>query len=167
MSDDSLSGIHLETEEDFKVYELGYHLVPTVPEELLLGEVQKIKDAIVVGQGTFVSEDSPKLKALAYPIIKHVAGANVRCDRTYFGWVKFIMRPEALGVLKDTLDRNEKILRYLLIKTVKESTLYSGRHFGPRSEGVPIQAPKKIQKEEISATTMAEIDKTIEELVIE
>jgi len=167
MSDEITSGAHLEGEEELKVYELGYLLVPTVPEEHLAGEVQKLKDAIVSHKGTFVSEDAPKLRTLAYTIVKHVAGRNVKCDRAYFGWVKFVMDPGEIIALTKAVENNDKVLRHLLIKTVKESTLYGGRLMTPRGEGVPIQTPKKVQKEELTETTIAEIDKSIENLIIE
>jgi len=77
------------------------------------------------------------------------------------------MHPSKLESLKKVIEFNTNILRFLLIKTVKESTVYSGRHFAAKGESTPIQTPKKIQKEELTATTMAEIDKSIEELIIE
>ncbi len=167
MSDEVTSGAHLEQEEEPKVYELGFLIVSTVPEEHVGGEFQKIKDTVVANGGTFVSEDAPKLRPLAYTVLKHVAGRNVKYDKAYFGWVKFIMRPSSVEVFKSAIEKNQNILRHLLIMTVKESTLYTGRHFVPRGEAVPIQAPKKIQKEEMTETKIAKIDKEIEELVIE
>lgn len=167
MSDETLSGAHLEAEEELKVYELGYLIVPTVPEEHLAGEVQKIKDVIVREKGTLVSDESPKLRTLAYTIVKHVAGRNIKCDRAFFGWIKFIMRPEGMAAIKESFDANDKILRSILVKTVKEHTMYGARQFVPKTEAAPIQTPKKVQKEELSPTSMAEIDKEIEGLVIE
>jgi len=167
MSEEVIEGARLESEEELKVYELGFHIVPAVPEEHLAGEVQKLKEVITANKGTLVSEDFPKLRTLAYTIQKHVAGRNIKCDRAYFGWVKFMMPAEGMEPVKAALDSNDHLLRYLLIKTVKESTLYGGRHFSPKTESAPIQAPKKIQKEELTQTSMAEIDKEIEGLVIE
>ncbi len=167
MSEDVMSGAHLESDEELKVYELGYLIVPTVPEEHLGAEVQKLKEVITAKKGTFVSEDFPKLRTLAYTITKHVGGRNIKCDRAYFGWLKFSMPAENSELLKNDLDRNGNVLRYLHIKTVKESTLFTGRQFGSRTDAAPIQAPKKVQKEELTETSMAQIDKEIEGLVIE
>lgn len=162
-----MSDTHLEEEVELKVYELGFHLIPTVSEAEIPVEFEKIKAGIIGIEGAVISEEVPKLRPLLYPIVKHLAGKNVKYSDAYFGWVKFMMPRTGVESLEVFLKDFPKLLRHLLIKTVKENTMSGGRFMQEKVESAPIQTPKKIQKEELTPTTIAEIDKEIESLIIE
>ena len=49
-------------EGDSAVYEIGYHLVPTIGDENMLAESSKIKEMILGSGGKFVSEGVPSMK---------------------------------------------------------------------------------------------------------
>ena len=110
-------------EGEIQVYELGFHIVSSVEEDKLAVEVDSIKTLIEKQEGAFIAEEFPKKIALAYTITKDTDGKRQKFDTAYFGWVKFEMKTENIMNVKDEMDKNKNILRFLIIKTVKESTL--------------------------------------------
>jgi ribosomal protein S6 len=111
----------IEKDEN-RVYEVGYLLLPSIPEEQVSNHVSTIKKLIEGAGGEFISLEDPKLRHLSYEMKKLVGTSNTAFRSAYFGWVKFEMPAEGALNLKVELDKNENILRYLLIKTVREST---------------------------------------------
>lgn len=139
------------------VYEVGFHIVPTVSPENLPKEVDAIK-AILGAQGaTVISEEFPKLRNLAYQMIKVVGPVRHRIDSAYFGWIKFEGPKEAVAELNKALTLSDKIVRFLVVKTVKEDTMY-----GPK-----LLAEEKAAAEAAAAKQSApeELDKSIDKLV--
>ena len=167
MSDEKKSDTHLESEEALEVYELGIHLVPTVSESEVGSEFEKLKSVLQEAKGVFVSQEVPELRPLLYPITKHTSGKNVKYSEAYFGWVKFIMPRDGVTQFQEHMKEYPRVLRHLLIKTVKENTMSGGRFMQEKTESAPIQTPKKVQKEELTTASIAEIDKEIEGLIIE
>ena len=151
-----------------RIYELGFHIVSSIPEEKLATELTAIKDVLETNGAVFVAEEFPKLKHLTYTMTKVVGPNHLKFDSAYFGWVKFEMNPESVAVAKKIFEHSEKILRFLIVKTVRESTLAVIRPPVFRSEPKPIpgldtkkDAPVK------SPISEAELDKTIDALVVE
>lgn len=163
MSDDT------QTESKNQVYEIGFLIVPTVDAEHVPAEVTLIKDTLTAEKALVISEEFPKLRPLAYQMRKAVHGKYQKFDRAYFGWVKFESTPEGMLNIKSALEKQESILRFLLIKTVRESTLVPPKTFSSRPEGEGREA--KIPTHDASAVktvvSEAELDKTIAELVAE
>lgn len=149
--------------EKATVYEVGFHVVPTVSPENLPKEVDAIKAVLGGAKATIISEEFPKLRNLAYTMIKAVGPARHRFDTAYFGWIKFEGSADAVAELKKTLDASEKIIRHLIIKTVRENTLYGPKILPQEKEA----APKEDAKESAEApATSEEIDKSIDKLVV-
>ncbi|MDD5318369.1 MAG: 30S ribosomal protein S6 [Candidatus Pacebacteria bacterium] len=168
-----LSGVDdVDTDSDSRVYELAFHLVPTLPEESVAVEFSNIKSLIEKAKGHFISEDFPKMRVLAYSISKKIKAANHTFDRAYFGWIKFEASPEVVEILKKQLDLSDVVLRYLTIKTVKENTLYTQRTYKGPVTKKPDDASSEVANEAVSpdkavpSMSEAEIDKTIDSLVI-
>lgn len=151
-----------------QVYELGYHIVSTVAEENLPKEVEALKAIVLKDGGSLVSEGEPKLINLAYPMTKSVADTKKKFTSAYFGWIKFEAKSELMGEIKKAVDANPHVLRYLLIKTVRENTLYT-----PKLNSVKVgekeapKAKKSIKTDEVKASSVEDIDKSIDELVLE
>lgn len=146
------------------VFEVGFLLVPTIAEENLGVEVQNIKALIEKNQGTFISEDFPKMRQLAYTIAVASEGKKTKYSQAYFGWIKFEVSPEAISAIRSELGRNQNIIRFLLIDTVRENTLASQKMtFRP-----PTTTDKKKPEDENAApVSQEELDKTIESLVVQ
>ena len=150
-----------------RVYELGYLLVPTLPEEKLAEEVSKIKSEIESKGGIFISEEFPSLKTLTYKMSKVIETRKQKFEQAYFGWVKCEIDAEAIPELKSIFNLNANILRFILIKTVRESTLSFPKISSMKKPDQ--KAPDEGKVSEVVAkgpVNEEEIDKSIEELVI-
>jgi ribosomal protein S6 len=152
-----------------QVYELGYHIVSTVAEENLPKEAEALKAIVLQDGGSLVSEGEPKLINLAYSMTKSVADIKKKFNTAYFGWLKFETKSELMPLIKKAVDANPNVLRYLLIKTVRENTLYTPK-LNTRAlakEEAPAKVKKSVKTDEKKATSVEDIDKSIDELVIE
>ncbi len=146
------------------VYELGFQLVPTIADEHVASQMDAIKATISKHKGVFISEDFPKLKPLAYTMAKTIGSKKQKFDQAYFGWVKFETASNNIPSLKTELDKNENILRSMIIVTVRENTLVSQRiAYRP---GAPVDG-EKAKEEGAKPVSIEELDKTIENLVVE
>ena len=107
------------------VYEIAYHLLPTVPEEGLTAEVKKIHDFLIENGASLVGDRFPTPFHLAYTLTKRIAGKIERFTDAHFGWVAFEM-PRANSVrLKTWLDENPSMLRFLITRTSKDEVAAS------------------------------------------
>jgi ribosomal protein S6 len=114
---------HVENHADGQVYELGYHIVPTVAADDLEGEVGTLRNAIEKRGGSFIAEGTPETVTLAYPMFVNNGGKQTKYERAYFGWMKFELDPEQAVELRDEdLASNTHVLRYTLFKTTREET---------------------------------------------
>ncbi len=151
-----------------QVYELGYHLVPTLSESTLADAVAKVKGVLTANDAAVIAEESPRLLTLAYRFEKHIAGKIEKFTTAHFGWVKFEASPDALHVVKKALDTDASVLRYLLVRTVRENTLAPRRFAVPaaREGDAPVRAPRREARKSVAAPVSdAELDRTIEALV--
>ncbi len=154
-----------EKETRMGVYEVGYIMVPTIAEENISGEVGDFKDSLTKLGATFISDEHPKMLELAYEMSRSINNKKQKFSYGYFGWVKFECGTIEAKNIKDMLDKNEKLVRYLLIKTVRESTMSSKRSFS-RQDGAKKKVLPKTEEasEQIDETV---IDKEIDALVLE
>lgn len=109
------------------VYEVSYLLLPSLAQEQVPAKVESIKQAISSAGGSVISFEDPVLIDLAYSMVKVLQTSRHKADSGYFGWIKFEVAKDAVEAIKKTLDNSEEILRYLIIKTVKENTLLNGK----------------------------------------
>jgi ribosomal protein S6 len=156
----------MEKETDDKVYELGYHLLPTLSEGDVSVEVAALKALIEKRGGTIIADEAPKLTDLSYTMTKAQSGKISKFTTAHFGWVKFEMTPAQAMEIKTELESHQQVLRYLLIATVRESTMAPRRMVAGVREVTPTTTLRKLVKEEAQVpVSEAELDKTIEELV--
>lgn len=153
------------------VYEASYLLLPTFSQEQVPGKVAGIKEALVSLGATLISDEDPILIDLAYQMVKVVQTERYKADQGYFGWVKFELEKSAINSVKKFLDESPDVLRYLIIKTVKENTLLNGKmklrsedktkKFDDRDEA--FEEVVDVVKDE---AVLEEVDKNIDELVV-
>lgn len=155
-----------------KIYEVGFHLLSSIAEENIPAEVAKIKEYLAKENAAIIMEEMPKLCPLAYSIKKAFGGVYKTFDSAYFGFIKFEL-PEGGDVQKidASLKNNENILRFIVIKTVRENTMYSPKItvFSDKEEKmkIPSMRPEKLPKLEEKSASIEEIDKSIDEFVKE
>ncbi len=151
-----------------RIYEIGFHLVSSIPEEKLSAEVTIIKDVLEKNGAVFISEEFPKLRPLSYMMTKVIGPRHLRFDTAYFGWVKFEMDPASIDTAKKILERNDNVLRFLIVKTVRESTLAVIKPPTFRTEEKPIPGIDVVKDAPVkSPMSEAEMDKTIDSLIVE
>ena len=169
-SDESQSVEAEEKSEEKTIYEIGYHIVSSVSEEELPARVSAIKDVIKKESGVLIMEDAPSKISLAYPMSKMESGKRTVFESAYFGWLKFEVEQDNIGNIKQAFDENNDILRFLIIKTVREDTRAPRRTvMAQKTETLLRSQPiVKLTKKETPAPIVDdEIDRTIEKLVVE
>ncbi|MGB0925297.1 MAG: 30S ribosomal protein S6 [Minisyncoccia bacterium] len=112
-----------------RVYELGYHILPTVNEGDLNDEREALVAIITKFNGMVVSEETPALIDLAYDMDKVINNKRNIFSQAYFGWIKFDLAPESIVVLTAEIDALPSLLRFLVIKTVRENTIVSEKPY--------------------------------------
>jgi ribosomal protein S6 len=114
-------------EVNSRVYELGYLLVPTLSEEDVPATYGNLKELVSSFGGIAISDEMPKMLALAYPMVKVLANVRHKFKTAYFGWIKFTMDSDKVLELKKRLDLDPNLIRFLILKTVKENTINARR----------------------------------------
>ena len=151
------------------VYEVGYLMVPTIAEEGLGAEVTALKDLLSNNGAVFISEEYPKLIELAYQMVRSISNRKQKFTTAYFGWVKFECSSLQAKEIKNLLDKNEKLVRFLLIKTVRENTMSVKRTYSkPEGTKRKVSTPKssEVQTEGETAVVEEVLDKEIDALVL-
>ena len=155
------------------VYEIGYLLVSSVPEEKVSAEVEAVR-AIITGVGSSViAEEAPHKQQLAYTMRrKTVAGSYEKYDTAYFGWIKFEVGSDKIEAVKKAVELHPTVLRALLLSTVRENT-----YLGKRAQAIAAEFNAKEiipdavvadAKEVVAApATIEEMDKSIDAMVKE
>lgn len=162
-----------ETEQnDTVVYEIGFHMLSSLTEEELETAIDNLRKTITNHGGSFVSEGNTELIDLAYTMDINEGGKHTKYDKAYFGWIKFEMEPAKMVEMKaEVLDLDKNLLRYLLIKTVKEETRAQMQEATMHTlEDVKVTGTleKKQDKEtekQGEVISEEEIDKAVEELI--
>lgn len=107
-------------ESPSSVYEIGYHLLPTLSEEQVAAAVKDITELLKKNGAESVGDRFPEKIPLAYTIQKRIAAKIIRFDEAYFGWVAFEMPREALAKVEEVLVAHPAVLRYIALRTSRE-----------------------------------------------
>ena len=159
-----MSENEIATEKNAKVYELGYLLVPTIATDDVSVSYGNLKELVSSLGGEIISDEMPKMTNLAYLMTKVVSNVRSKFNTAYFGWIKFTMETQKVLELKKTLDLDPNIIRFLILKPVKENIIAAKRFV--RGETYKRPAMKKSAENEIVVPiNKEEIDKEIDALV--
>ncbi len=155
----------IQEEGNIRVYELGYLLVPTISEEdapVIFGNLKELVSSL---GGIAISDEMPKMISLAYAMVKVVSNVRNKFNNAYFGWIKFTMGTDAVLELKKKLNLDSNLIRFLILKTVKENTIAAKRFVrGDMSHRKP-RAVKNENNEPVVPINKEEIDKEIDAMV--
>jgi ribosomal protein S6 len=108
--------------EGVRVYEIGYLVLPSVPEENLSKVVSHIDSLIEKAGGTKLDSEDPQMEELAYSMSKTISARKYVVNEAYIGWMKFEAESKAIEAIKTGVDKIEEVLRHLLIKVPRETT---------------------------------------------
>jgi len=160
----------LKEEGDSKnsVYEVGYLMVPTIAEENLGGEITSFKDTLQSSGAVFISDEYPKMMELSYTMTRSINNKKQKFSTGYFGWVKFECTTAQAKEIKSFLEKDERLIRYLFIKTVRENTMSVKRAYSKQdgSKRRPLTPRITVTEEPKVPINEESIDKEIEALVI-
>jgi ribosomal protein S6 len=159
---DKENNVDIEAVDD-RIYEVGYILLPTLGDENVPVEYGNLKELIASLGGEVIADDMPRITPLAYTMVKVIQNIRNKFDTGYFGWVKFSMEPSKVLELKKKLDLNTKVLRHLIMKTVKENTIAAKRYVHRDTRRAP--SAKKEGDTEALPINKEEIDKEIDALI--
>jgi ribosomal protein S6 len=156
-------------EQQARIYEVGYHIAPTVKEEDLEKVVASIRTIVEKHGGTFITEGAPSLTRLSYEISGTEGGKRVEYDRAYFGWLKFEAPVAAATALETALKGDMQILRHIVFKTVREET--RARLKAPTLREVrrtdTIKTTPKREEENAAPVSEAELEKALQDITAE
>ena len=157
----------MEMKNEGTVYELGFLLAASIGDDKLPEAFGAVKNVLLEQGAVAVTEEFPKLTTLAYTIEKNIANKNERFSQGYFGWIKFELDASKVGIVDTMMKNRVEIIRYLLIKTVRENTIAAKRVIGVRRRSKAPTNESGEKKESSSAPEMTkeEIDREIEALV--
>lgn len=137
----------MSTTEDHQkkqVYELGYLILPSVAEENLSEVVTRLKNIVKKAGGTELAGEDPFKMDLAYEMSKVVSARKYVVTEAYLGWTKFELEPSELALLNDEIKKVDEVLRFLLIKTPRETafTFEAARKAIEEAEAAKAEAEK-------------------------
>ncbi len=107
-------------EDEVRLYELGINLVATL-EDKIKEEFEVVKAIIKNHGGEIKTESTPVTIPLAYTMYKNIDSKNIKYNTASFGWAKFTSTPDKIELIKEDLDLNAEILRYVILKTTEDA----------------------------------------------
>ncbi|MEN9913126.1 MAG: hypothetical protein RLY66_534 [Candidatus Parcubacteria bacterium] len=153
--------------DEQSVYEIGYLIASSIPEEKVQGEADAVKSIITGSGASVLAEEAPHRQHLAYTMSKKtVSGGYDKYDIAYFGWTKFELGSDKIEAVKKAIELHPSVLRMLLISTVRENTYLGKRAQALVSASAPL-GDKVEDKKDAAPATIEEMDKSIENMVKE
>lgn len=139
----------------YNYYQLTLLADPDLSQEKAEELIRKVSETIKQKEGLVDKEERPIRRQLKYPIKKRLAA--------FFGSINFSLGPEKISALKEALDGEKGIIRYLIVKLKKEKerkiVLPRVKPKAPPSlkEQAPRGKPEKVE--------LKEIEKKLEEIL--
>jgi len=150
---------------DARIYEVGYLLTNAIEEADVAGEYGSLKELVVSLGGEIITDEMPRNIELAYTMEKVISNIKHKFNNAYFGWVKFAMDPEKVLELKKKLDLDTKIVRFLILKTVRENTIATKKFVASGAVTKKYTPKVKVEGEEAPEINKEEIDKEIDAMI--
>jgi ribosomal protein S6 len=154
--------------DELQIYEVGFLLSPLISGEKIAEEGGVLKEAIERVGGFITGTGEPKMQALAYTITKRVQGGKQTFKDAYFGWLKFKMLPEHAPAVKAEFEKNENIVRFVIIKSEEEKNIRRAtRTYGTPLRRKPVVPRPGTEEPKAAPISDAELDREINLLVEE
>jgi len=115
--------VNLENEtNELTVYELGFLILPSIPDDKLSNVTDTIRKIISKEGGAELDAEAPFKENLAYSMSKTVGASRYVVSEAYLGWIKFEIDREKISSIKAKVEKMDEILRFLLIKAPRDTT---------------------------------------------
>lgn len=108
-----------------RVYEISYILVPTITEDAAAEKINSLKQSIASQGASFISEEAPYMRDLAYEMLRVIKNVNNRFDTGFFGWIKFELDPANLAKVEKMFKLDEDVIRYMAVKADRDINIYT------------------------------------------
>ncbi|HHO42501.1 MAG TPA: 30S ribosomal protein S6 [Epsilonproteobacteria bacterium] len=113
-------------------YETLFVVKPTLTEEEITSQIQKVKDALAKENGTLLATNDMGMRKLAYPVDKHLRG--------YYTVFYYQVDGASIAEIERNLKVNENIIKFLTIK-------YSKKHEVKQFDSLVEKANKTVATE--------------------
>jgi len=156
--------ILINERDEQKIYELGFLIAPVVSDEKIIAEATSIRD-VLEPSCNIISSEAPVLRDLEYDIDKVIGGKKHHFSKAYFGFFIFDTEAKNIEDVKNELEKNKNIIRFIIIVRTKDSLTSKKRKILPTVSKKTIGIGKQniaVMEEKIDEK---ELDKTIDELV--
>lgn len=151
----------MENETNKNVYELGFHLVPTIEAENTAKAFGDIKEAIEKMGATVISSEMPKEMTLAYEMRAVIDNKVAYFTKSFFSWIKFDLDPSLVSGVKEMIEKRNDIIRFIIVSTVTENTLAPRKLFEKKEGGRKKKEEKSVPMD--TEAVDAELDKMLDE----
>ncbi len=147
---------------EMRVYELGFHLDPELPETEVKKAYQAIRDQIS-SAGTIIAEGEPTKIPLAYTISRTETGIGRRdFDSAFFCWIAYEMDGASHQAVLTAANEEKRIIRFIDLRTTKEEA----KHSEEMQEVYAQMAAGELQEpEEEAVVSETELDAALKEVV--
>lgn len=136
---------------DKTIYEVGFNVIPTLDATALKARVDAIRALVTADGGAIIAEGEAKKIDLAYEMVHIAENKRAKYTSAFFGWVKFEASPAHAKVVAQAMKDDTEVIRFLLVKTVREDTM------APR-------AVKEVADEAADEVIDAKIDEVVAEV---
>ena len=116
-----------EGKRGLTIYEVGYLILPSIPEDKLAGVAESIKEIVAKEGGMEIDGEAPFKQPLAYSMSKTIGSSRYVVSEAYLGWIKFDLPAGKAGVehpievVKKGIEKMEEILRFLIVKASRQT----------------------------------------------
>lgn len=146
---DETSGELDASHTELRVYELGFHIDPELPNE----EVKKVWDTVRTGvekAGTVIAVGEPQKIQLAYTVSRSETGGRRDFDASNFAWIAYEADGKGHEVVTALAGATTSIFRFLDVRTEKEAA----KHFSEMQELLAKVPEPETTEEEVSETEL-------------
>jgi ribosomal protein S6 len=123
--EDGAGSTELELEAGYnesRVYELGFHIDPELPQE----EVKKTYQSLREKASAIVAEGEPQKIPLAYTISQKVQGGGRRdFDSAYFAWFAYEADLAEHEAIVEAAKAESRLIRYIDLRTDKDTATHA------------------------------------------
>ncbi len=157
IKDEETEVIEEDTAEP-RVYELGFHIDPELPQEEVKSLYQAIKDAIAA-IGTVIAVGEPEKMQLAYTISRMEHEGRHDFKSSFFTWIAYETNNTGHTTVLETLREETRIFRFIDILTEKEVVEHA-------AEQRDLRKHTQEKTEETKEVSEEELDNALEEASI-
>lgn len=136
-----------------RVYELGFHLDPELPQEEAKKTYQALRTSMGAA-GTIVAEGEPQKVQLAYTISRSVDHLRRDYDSAYFAWIAYEADTTGHAAILEAAKAEGNIIRFMDIRTEREAAEHAAEmheFYAKAAELQNTQAPDEVLDTELDA----------------